>query len=97
MSEMGDQKMQKFDATKINRRSFLGGAALLGGFSPLALQMAATTANAQANSYRALVCLYLDGGLDHYHTMIPVIRPIMRQSWASAPVSPCRRAAPLHL
>lgn len=68
---MGDQKMQKFDATKINRRSFLGGAALLGGFSPLALQMAATTANAQANSYRALVCLYLDGGLDHYHTMIP--------------------------
>ena len=63
--------MHMSDAIQINRRRFLGGAALLGGFSPLALQMAATSANAQANSYRALVCLYLDGGLDHYHTLIP--------------------------
>ncbi|MCA3693472.1 DUF1501 domain-containing protein [Aquidulcibacter sp.] len=58
-------------AHKLSRRHFLGGAALLGGFSPLALQLAASNATAAGNDYRALVCLYLDGGLDHMHTIIP--------------------------
>jgi uncharacterized protein (DUF1501 family) len=55
----------------LSRRHFLGGAALLGGFSPLAMQLAASNATAAGNDYRALVCLYLDGGLDHFHTLIP--------------------------
>ncbi len=63
--------MHMLNSAQLSRRNFLGGAALLGGFSPLALQMAATAANAQAGDYRALVCLYLDGGLDHFHTLIP--------------------------
>jgi uncharacterized protein (DUF1501 family) len=58
-------------AHSLNRRHFLGGAALLGGFSPLALQLAASNASAANNDYKALVCLYLDGGLDHLHTLIP--------------------------
>jgi len=58
-------------ATGINRRHFLGGAALAGGFSPLALQMAASNASAAGNDYKALVCLYLDGGLDHLHAILP--------------------------
>jgi uncharacterized protein (DUF1501 family) len=58
-------------AHKLSRRHFLGGAALLGGFSPLALQVAASNATAAGNDYKALVCLYLDGGLDHMHTIIP--------------------------
>lgn len=56
---------------KLNRRNFLGGAALMGGFSPLALQLAASNADASGNDYKALVCLYLDGGLDHLHAIIP--------------------------
>lgn len=55
----------------LNRRHFLSGAALMGGFSPLAMQLAASNASAAGNEYKALVCLYLDGGLDHFHTLIP--------------------------
>jgi uncharacterized protein (DUF1501 family) len=59
------------DLNQLSRRHFLGGAALMGGFSPLALQLAASNASASGNDYKALVCLYLDGGLDHFHTLIP--------------------------
>lgn len=57
--------------SNLSRRHFLGGAALMGGFSPLAMQLAASNASAAGNDYKALVCLYLDGGLDHFHTLIP--------------------------
>lgn len=59
------------DLPNLSRRHFLGGAALMGGFSPLAMQLAASNASAAGNDYKALVCLYLDGGLDHFHTLIP--------------------------
>ncbi len=55
-----------------SRRRFLRSASLL-ATTPLALNLAVmSNAAAQtANDYRALVCLYLGGGNDHFSTFVP--------------------------
>lgn len=56
------------------RRRFLGGmAALAGGSSlPFALNLAAmgTAAAQSAGDYKAVVCLFLNGGNDHFNTVL---------------------------
>lgn len=63
--------------TNYSRRSFLGRATAIGALSaatPWALNLAAMTeAAAQENpsDYKALVCIFLLGGNDHYNTIVP--------------------------
>jgi uncharacterized protein (DUF1501 family) len=58
-----------------SRRRFIGSMLAMAGSSsiPLSLNLAAMgTAAAQSNSdYKALVCLFLAGGNDHFNTMLP--------------------------
>ena len=66
---------QNFDRT--SRRHFLSRAASLGGLgiaAPWAANLA-TLSDAMAqssNDYRAVVCLYMHGGNDHYNTVLPL-------------------------
>jgi uncharacterized protein (DUF1501 family) len=57
------------------RRRFLRTASLLslaGAAGPLALNLAALgAASAQTGGYKALVCLFMIGGNDHYNTLVP--------------------------
>ena len=59
-----------------SRREFLkraGAIAATGVATPMALNLAAmaNAAAASAQDYKALVCVYLDGGNDHANTLIP--------------------------
>lgn len=61
---------------RLSRRGMMGGGLGLiglGGLSGLGTQLvAASSASAAvATDYRALVCVYLNGGLDHLNTLIP--------------------------
>ncbi len=67
-------------AGRQSRRAFLRSALALGAAgtaAPLALNLAAIgAASAQsAGDYRALVCLFLFGGNDHYNTVVPYDQP----------------------
>jgi uncharacterized protein (DUF1501 family) len=60
------------------RRAFLksvAGFGALGASGPLAMQFAALAsasgAQAAASDYKALVCVYLNGGNDHFDTLVP--------------------------
>jgi uncharacterized protein (DUF1501 family) len=65
--------------TKINnaaRREFLrraGAVSATGAAAPMALNLSAigSAAAAQADDYKALVCVYLFGANDHYNTYVP--------------------------
>ena len=46
-----------------------GGAAALRGLEPL--RLAGAVASAQASDYKALVCVFLDGGNDCNNTVVP--------------------------
>ncbi|WP_137936593.1 DUF1501 domain-containing protein [Chitinivorax sp. B] len=59
-----------------SRRAFLRHAAslgLMGAAAPFALNLSLlnTASAANANDYRAMVCVFLFGGNDHYNTVIP--------------------------
>ena len=59
-----------------SRRAFLQRASMLslaGGATPWALNLAALgeTAAATATDYKALVCVFLQGGNDHANTVVP--------------------------
>lgn len=61
---------------KASRREFLRTAAAFGLVSgvatPLTMNLASITASAQTSSeYKALVCVFLFGGCDHYNTVVP--------------------------
>lgn len=59
---------------QLARRRFLGGLLAAAGTTatPFAMNMAAmgAAAAATANDYKALVCLFLTGGNDHYNTLL---------------------------
>ena len=65
--------------TKLNnasRREFLrraGAVSATGAAAPMALNLSAmgSAAAAQADDYKALVCVYLFGANDHYNTYVP--------------------------
>ena len=66
----------------INRRKFLKNSAVgLGAASGLASNFAAMNAFAQsgASDYKALVCVYLAGGMDGHDTLIPTDTRSSRQ------------------
>jgi len=74
--------------TRASRRQFLKTASLVslaGAASPLALNLAAIgAASAQAApAYRAIVCLFLNGGNDHSNTFIPYDQPSYDQYFAA--------------
>ncbi len=61
-----------------SRRAFLktaSGFAGLGAGGALGLQLAAmsaaSSASAATDDYKAIVCIYLSGGLDNFHTLVP--------------------------
>ena len=71
---------------KITRRGMLRGAVSLGGAGVAAgaLPGIASLASAQAGSgYKALVCVYLVGGLDNFDTVVPT-DPEEYDRWADA-------------
>lgn len=60
--------------TRLNRRAFLGGAAatsMLVGTGALGAMTAGQAFAADTTGYRALVCLFLIGGMDHADTILP--------------------------
>jgi uncharacterized protein (DUF1501 family) len=66
--------------TSVSRRQFLKTASLMsiaGAASPFALNLASiSAASAQTlPGYRAIVCLFLNGGNDHANTLIPYDQP----------------------
>ncbi|MCL4745928.1 MAG: DUF1501 domain-containing protein [Burkholderiaceae bacterium] len=67
-------------ASRWSRREFLRRALVLGaagGAAPLALSLAAIgeAAAQSGDDYRALVCVFLFGGNDHYNTIVPYDQP----------------------
>lgn len=58
-----------------SRRKFLGGMATLAGagITPFALNLAAMSSAAAENAadYKAIVCLFMAGGNDHFNTVLP--------------------------
>ena len=89
---------------KHSRREFLHRAAAFGGLgaaSPMALQLAASGAAAApaASDYKALVCIYLQGGNDHlaaftpydttsYNALAALRAPLMLDRGSLLPLSP---------
>jgi uncharacterized protein (DUF1501 family) len=73
--------MQSFDTRSVTRRRLLQHIAGLGlgrSLAPLTVQLGAvaaaltaTQSAAAVNDYKALVCVYLDGGLDHLDALVP--------------------------
>jgi uncharacterized protein (DUF1501 family) len=69
-------------ATDVSRRAFLrraGALSMMGSAAPWALNLsamadaaAATSTVAAGNDYKALVCVFLNGGNDHANTIVPV-------------------------
>ncbi len=57
----------------LNRRDLLRQLALMGGAVPMGLPMQAMAAASTPalNDYKALVCVYLHGGNDHFNTVVP--------------------------
>ncbi|MFK7965161.1 MAG: DUF1501 domain-containing protein [Burkholderiaceae bacterium] len=66
----------KQNLSRAGRRAFMrsaAGAAATGAAAPMMLNLAAvgTAAAADATDYKALVCVFLNGGNDHYNTIVP--------------------------
>ncbi|WOI52622.1 DUF1501 domain-containing protein [Parvularcula sp. LCG005] len=57
----------------VNRRQFLSGLSALGmaGSAGIFSQLVGSSAQAAGSGYKALVCLMLTGGMDHYDTILP--------------------------
>lgn len=59
---------------EITRRAFIrrsGQLAALGGATPFAMSLSTMAEAATGEDYRALVCVFLNGGNDHANTLIP--------------------------
>ena len=64
--------MQKLSRRNFLQRAAAGSLALGGGLTSFLSTTAARAAN--NDGYKAIVCLYLDGGLDNYDTILPYDR-----------------------
>ena len=55
---------------KLSRRNFMKGTASLGAFASVGLPTYALAS--PSNEFRALICVYLDGGNDAINTFLPL-------------------------